>query len=175
MKDLSNHYIGHDDPATPPDGGCMGSIIAMVLGLILCGIITFFTGCTPRTIVETHEVPVYVHDTLTTTVVRYDSIHHRDSIYLETFIKGDTVHVNKYVEKWRTKTETKHDTITRSVETPVEVERTVTITKEVAKPLTGWQTFRIWLGSIVILLAASTLIVLALYLLYTYRPKRNKS
>lgn len=174
MKDLSNHYIGHD-PTTPPDGGCMGSIIAMVLGLILCGIITFFTGCTPRTIVETHEVPVYVHDTLTTTVVRYDSIHHRDSIYLETFIKGDTVHINKYVEKWRTKTETKHDTITRSVETPVEVERTVTITKEVAKPLTGWQTFRIWLGNIVLTLLAAALAGLAIFLVYYLRFKAKKT
>lgn len=175
MKDLSNHYIGHEDPTMPPDGGCMGSIIAMVLGLILCGIITFFTGCTPRTIVETHEVPVYVHDTLTTTVVRYDSIHHRDSIYLETFIKGDTVHVNKYVEKWRTKTETKHDTITRSVETPVEVERTVTITKEVAKPLTGWQTFRIWLANIVLVLLAVALAGLAAFLVYYLRFKPKKT
>lgn len=142
MKDLENHHIGRSEPNKWKECGnnenadicsmfgCLGTIIM----LIVLAISAFFTSCS-RTIVD--ERPVYLHDTLTIQQLRIDSIMHRDSVYVETYTKGDTVFRVKFVERWRERIKEVHDTLTSTREVPVEVRRTEI--KEVEKPLTWWQ------------------------------------
>lgn len=181
MKDLENHHIGHGEPLRHADEhdpgsydyhneaadalsmfGFLGTCI-MIAVLLLFGL----CSCTPKTVTIREEVPVYLHDTLTNTIVRIDSLVERDSIYYETFIKGDTVMQTKYVEKWRTKTDIKHDTIIHEVEVPVTYTECTEVVKEVKKPLTWWQRLMQSLGY----LSLGAILAGAVYLLLRFRRK----
>ena len=58
-----------------------------------------------------------------------DSIYLHDSVYVKEFIKGDTVYVEKYKDRWRDRIREVHDTLYRTkvdsvqVSVPVEVEK----------------------------------------------------
>ena len=58
-----------------------------------------------------------------------DSIYVHDSVYVKEYIKGDTVYVVKYRDRWRDRTREVHDTLYRTkvdsvqVSVPVEVEK----------------------------------------------------
>lgn len=86
---------------------------------------------------KAQERVVYKHDTLA--VHHRDSIHLRDSIYIREWVKGDTVYVDRfrdrylYRDRWR-------DSILVKVDS-VAVERTKEV--KVEKPLNAWQRFRI--------------------------------
>lgn len=148
MKDLENHHIGHGEPLRHADDpqptenfdlgafGCLSSLCMVLLLLILT-----FCSCS-RTIIE--ERPVYVHDTLTTVQLRVDSVLHHDSIYVETFMRGDTVFLTKYTERWHDRIKLRTDTIREIKEVPVTI--TKTEVKEVPRKLTWWQLFLQWLG-----------------------------
>ena len=93
--------------------------------LLVCILITFqsiLPGCSPKII----ERVVERHDT--TYVNRRDSLHIIDSIYVKEYVKGDTVFVEKYKDRyvykdrWRDSISIKevHDTTT--VEKKVEKE-----------------------------------------------------
>lgn len=143
MKDLTNHYIGKQySPYDPPDGGYLGSLIAVFVGLIICAVITMFTSC-GHTEVITKEIPVYLHDTLTHVSIQADTliVTRHDSVWNNIFTKGDTVFVDRGRETTETKqgSSIKHDTVTVYIEVPVEVTETVTETKEVEKLLSWWQ------------------------------------
>lgn len=77
------------------------------------------------------------HDT--TTVHHRDSIHHQDSIYIREWIKGDTVFVDRfrdryvYRDRWRDSILVQRDTTVINHTKEVKVE----------KPLNAWQKFRI--------------------------------
>ena len=83
------------------------------------------------------ERVVYKHDTLA--VHHRDSIHLRDSIYIREWVKGDTVYVDRYRDRyvyrdrWRDSVRVKVDSVA--------VERTKEV--KVEKPLNAWQRFRI--------------------------------
>lgn len=153
MKDLTNHHIGHGEPLRHADEdlpeeiietaiGCIAQVGAFVIALFICALITMCcTGCS-RTIIE--ERPVYVHDTLTTVQLRVDSVLHHDSIYVETFTRGDTVFLTKYTERWHDRIKLRTDTIREVKEVPVTI--TKTEVKEVPAKLTWWQLFLQWLG-----------------------------
>ena len=80
-------------------------------------------GCSPRIV----ERVVYQRDT--TTVHHRDSVFFRDSIYVKEWLKGDTVYIEKYKDRyiykdrWRDSTSVKevHDTtiVERKVEKPL--------------------------------------------------------
>lgn len=95
--------------------------------LVLCLLVT---GCN-----EIKEIPVYIHDT--THVVK--EMH--DSTYIDrwhtVYQKGDTIYITDEVTKIVTKI--MRDTTYKYVEKPVEVSHV----KEVEKPLTKWQSFKI--------------------------------
>ena len=61
---------------------------------ILLLFITFLPGCSPKII----ERVVYQRDT--TVVHHRDSIIHRDSIYVKEWMKGDTVYIEKYKDRY---------------------------------------------------------------------------
>lgn len=102
-----------------------------VLGLMgLMGLIGL-VGC--KTVKETVEVPVYIHDTTQTVRELHDSTF-IDRWHTE-YQKGDTIFVTDEVTKIVTKI--KIDTAYKYVEKPVTISKTETV--EVEKPLTWWQ------------------------------------
>ena len=92
------------------------------------------TGCSlllPRETVRTQHDTVAVH--------HRDSIHLRDSIYIREWVRGDTVYVDRfrdrylYRDRWRDSIRIQHDTtaVYRTKEVKVE------------QPLKGWMRFKI--------------------------------
>ena len=119
--------------------GCLSALILSALGWML--VLLILAGCSPRIV----ERIVVQHDT--TTVHHRDTSHCRDSIYIREWMKGDTVYVDRFRDRyvfrdrWRDSVSVREVHDTTSVEVPVE------------KSLTGWQRFRIgafwWLLALV--------------------------
>lgn len=92
------------------------------------------SGCS---ILRPRETVRVQHDT--TTVHHRDSIHLRDSIYVREWVKGDTVFLDRfrdrylYRDRWRDSIRVQHDTTA--------VYRTKEV--KVQQPLSGWQRFKI--------------------------------
>ena len=115
-------------------------IVLLLLFLLLC------CSCTKR-VYETQyiEQPVYLHDTLRSTIYSHDTTIVKDSVYFA--IKGDTVVRERYNTKWQIKVA--HDTIIRFVEKPVEVVRTKEVEKQVeVNRIYLWQKLLMWIGGI---------------------------
>lgn len=109
-----------------------------VLGLIgLMGLIGL-VGC--KTVKQTVEVPMYIHDTTQTVRELHDSIY-IDRWHTE-YQKGDTIYITDEVTKIVTKI--KIDTAYKYVEKPVAISKTETV--EVEKPLRWWQKGLMWIG-----------------------------
>ena len=122
-----------------------------VLGLMgLMGLIGL-VGC--KTVKETVEVPVYIHDT--TQTVR--ELH--DSIYIDRFRevtkKNDTIYITDSIAVIKYSLIT--DTAYRYIERPVTVVRTEQV--EVKTPLHWWQKGLMWAGAIGILTALAAVVV----------------
>lgn len=96
------------------------------------------SGC--KTVKETVEVPVYVHDTT------YVAKEVHDSTFIDRwhteYQKGDTIFITNKVTKIVTKLKT--DTAYKYIEKPVVVSKTETV--EVKKPLSWWQKTFVWIG-----------------------------
>ena len=115
-------------------------IVLILLLLLLC------CSCTKR-VYETQyvEQPVYLHDTLRSTIYSHDTTIVKDSVYLS--IKGDTIVREKYNTIERIKVA--HDTIMRFVEKPVEVVSTKQVCKQVeVNRIYWWQKLLMWIGGI---------------------------
>lgn len=104
-----------------------------VLFILLLSSITFLPGCSPHII----EKVVYQSDT--TVVHHRDSIFQKDSVYVKEWMKGDTVFIEKfkdryiYKDRWRDSIKIVRDSV--SIEHIKEV--------KVEKPLSWWQNARI--------------------------------
>ena len=101
--------------------------------LILAVLVLSLTGCSKKII----EKVVYQHDT--TVVNRRDSLYFRDSIYVKEWLKGDTVYIEKYKDRYVYKDRWR-DSITVKVDS-VAVERIKEV--KVEKPLSFWQRLKI--------------------------------
>ena len=115
-------------------------IVLLLLLLLLC------CSCTKR-VYETQyiEQPVYLHDTLRSTIYSHDTTIVKDSVYLS--IKGDTIVREKYNTIERIKVA--HDTIMRFVEKPVEVVSTKQVCKQVeVNRIYWWQKLLMVIGGI---------------------------
>ena len=127
-----------------------GSLKTFWCLFIIC-LLTFLTACRSTRIVtvpEYHEVIVHQHDTTSLK----DSTYVHDSIFVE--VKGDTVLVEKYNVVYRDRW---HDRL----RTDSFLQRdTITVVKEVAKPLSRWQKAKMHLGTALLgLLLISALIL----------------
>ena len=113
-------------------------IVLLLLLLLLC------CSCTKR-VYETQyiEQPVYLHDTLRSTIYSHDTTIVKDSVFFA--INGDTIVRERYNTIERIKVA--HDTIKKFVEKPVEVLRTSikTETKEVNR-IYWWQKVMMLIG-----------------------------
>ena len=171
-KDLTNHYFGKPNKeARQNDAGCLGSLLGGVIAFIVCAIITALMPSCTHTQYVTQEVPVVVHDTLSLTIVKHDSIHHRDSVFYHIYTKGDTVHDVKYVEHWNTEYKTLYDTLYELQYAPFEK----VITKEVSVPaeLSKQQRLLIRLGEWMIFTIGIFLIYVLCYFIGKRLEKKN--
>ena len=139
--------------------GCLHVFIvvgAFIVTLLICAL---FSSCTTTKYVP---VPEYHTDTVRITNHTRDSIYLSDSIYVNDFVRDDTVY--KTVERWHTqyrdrwRTDTIYQSKRDSIPYPVEV------TKEVPAELTWWQKTRLHLANIVLVLLAVACVVWAVRL-----------
>ena len=123
--------------------GCLQGvavIVAIILGLLMCALLS---GCTTTKYVT---VPEYHTDTLRLSRNIRDSIYVHDSTYVRE--KGDTVTIERWHTRYveRTRTDTIYQSKRDSIPYPVDV------TKEVPAPLTWWQQARLHLANVVLYL-----------------------
>ena len=140
------------------------------LFLILCLVLTL-DGCRgTKTITERVEVPVVVTQEHHTESVKVDhvrdSVFQRDSVYY--YVKGDTVRIEKWHYLQGTTNVVRVDTlhVYDSVPYPVrvDVEKFITNTVEVEKPLWWWQKTLMIIGGIA---------MIALLLLIIYKTRKT--
>ena len=115
-------------------------IVLLLLLLLLC------CSCTKR-IYETQyvEQPVYLHDTLRSTIYSHDTTIVKDSVFFA--INGDTIVRERYNTIERIKVT--HDTIMRFVDKPVEVVSTKQVCKQVeVNRIYWWQKLLMVIGGI---------------------------
>lgn len=113
-------------------------IVLLLLLLLLC------CSCTKR-IYETQyvEQPVYLHDTLRSTIYSHDTTIVKDSVFFA--VNGDTIVRERYNTIERIKVA--HDTIMRFVEKPVEVVREKDTEKQVeVNRIYWWQKLLMGMG-----------------------------
>lgn len=95
---------------------------------VLAVILLSLVGCRANKSVVLERV-VHKTDTLYKTNLRVDSFRILDSVFVETFVRGDTVYKTNNVYKWRDRISYKTDTIYQfilrsdSTQVPVPVER----------------------------------------------------
>ena len=90
-------------------------------------------SCTPKIV----EHIVVQHDT--TAIHHLDSVYFRDSVYVKEYVKGDTVYVEKYKDRYLYKDKW-HD---RYIYKEFHDTTTVTVEKKVEKELTAGQKMKI--------------------------------
>lgn len=102
--------------------------------LITCILLaSLLTSCSPRIV----ERLVIQRDTTYLSSHVRDSIYLHDSVYVKEYIKGDTVFIVKYRDRWRDRTREVHDTLWRTkidsvqVSVPVEVEKKLPVGKKI--------------------------------------------
>ena len=122
-------------------------LMRIILSLALCIIVV---GC--KTTTKIVEVPiekvVTKTDSIYITKVKVDSVFEKDSIYINTYVKGDTIYRDNYrfISRWRDRV--KLDTIYKTHTDTIKVEKAITI--EVEKPLSWWQKVKQDVGGIAI-------------------------
>lgn len=120
-----------------------------ILFIILCCVL--LCGCATKTLTNTEykEVPVLVHDTLIQKSFSHDTTIVRDSVIIQQ--KGDTVFYTKYKDIYKTKYI--HDTVSKTVEKPVQIIKTQTKTEvQEVNVIYWWQKTLMALGIISIVL-----------------------
>ena len=115
-------------------------VLILLFALLLC------CSCTKR-VYETQyiEQPVYLHDTLRSTIYSHDTTIVKDSVFFA--VNGDTIVRERYNTIERIKVA--HDTIMRFVEKPIEVVREKNVEKQVeVNRIYWWQKLLMWMGGI---------------------------
>ena len=107
-----------------------GTLSYTILFTLLLSI-TFLPGCSPKIV----ERIVVQHDT--TTVHHRDTTYHRDSIYIRELMKGDTVYVDRYRDRYIFRDRWRDSVSVR------EVHDTTTVEKKVEKELSWAQRAKI--------------------------------
>ena len=124
--------------------------IGLLLGLVACALITMFAGCTTVRTVETVRT-----DTVWQNHMQHDSIHVRDSVWVERWTQGDTVYVVK--DRWKTewRERLQIDTVYIAKRDTLFVQKTTGKTKQ----LTWFDRWRVRIGTFIF-------IVLGLFAVY---------
>jgi uncharacterized protein YceK len=121
--------------------GCMHGILFLLAAAILIAVMALCQGCTTvREVIVTQQHT----DTVYQNRMQHDSIHIRDSIWVERWTQGDTVYVvkDRWKTEWREKLRVdtvyiaKHDTVR------------VAVTQQQTRQLTWFERWRERLGTI---------------------------
>lgn len=142
----------------------------IILSLALCIIVV---GC--KTTTKIVEVPVEKvvtkTDSIYITKVKVDSVFEKDSIYINTYVKGDTIYRDNYrfISRWRDRV--KLDTIYKTHTDTIKVEKAITI--EVEKPLSWWQKVKQDVGGIAMGILVTLLVGLIIWVLIKTRTPKN--
>lgn len=141
-------------------------ILALCLMLVGCKTIEYVP------IEKVVEKEIVKRDSIYITKVKVDSIKEVDSVYINTYIKGDTIYQDKYKYVYRYKDKVRVDTLWVFGIDSVVVDstKTITITKEVEKPLTWWQKLKQDVGGIAI---GVLLAVIIAFLVWLYFKKKS--
>lgn len=143
-------------------------ILALCLMLVGCKAIEYVP------IEKVVEKEIVKRDSIYITKVKVDSIKEVDSVYINTYIKGDTIYQDKYKYVYRYKDKIRVDTLWVFGIDSVVVDstKTITITKEVEKPLTWWQKLKQDIGGIAIGVLLSVIIAFFIWLYYKKRVSK---
>lgn len=142
----------------------------IILYLALCIIVV---GC--KTTTKIVEVPVEKEviktDSIYITKVKVDSVFEKDSIYINTYVKGDTIYRDNYrfISRWRDRV--KLDTIYKTHTDTIKVEKAITI--EVEKPLSWWQKVKQDVGGIAMGILVTLLVGLIIWVLIKTGTPKN--
>lgn len=145
-------------------------LMRIILSLALCIIVV---GC--KTTTKIVEVPiekvVTKTDSIYITKVKVDSVFEKDSIYINTYVKGDTIYRDNYrfISRWRDRV--KLDTIYKTHTDTIKVEKAITI--EVEKPLSWWQKVKQDVGGIAMGILVTLLVGLIIWVLIKTRTPKN--
>ena len=145
-------------------------LMRIILSLALCIIVE---GC--KTTTKIVEVPVEKEviktDSIYITKVKVDSVFEKDSIYINTYVKGDTIYRDNYrfISRWRDRV--KLDTIHKTHTDTIKVEKAITI--EVEKPLSWWQKVKQDVGGIALGILVTLLVGLIIWVLIKTRTPKN--
>ena len=132
--------------------GCIHGVLFVVAVVVLIIIAALCHGCTTTKEVIVEKVRT---DTVYKNHMQHDSIHIRDSVWVEKWTQGDTVYVVK--DRWKTewRERLKTDTVYIAKHDTVMVEKTT----EKTKTLTWFERWRVRIGTVFF-------IVLGLFALY---------
>lgn len=132
--------------------GCIHGVLFVVAVVVLIIIAALCHGCTTTKEVIVEKVRT---DTVYKNHMQHDSIHIRDSVWVERWTQGDTVYVVK--DRWKTewRERLKTDTVYIAKHDTVMVEKTT----EKTKTLTWFERWRVRIGTVFF-------IVLGLFALY---------
>jgi len=122
---------------------------ALVIALLL------LAGCSPRIVEKVRYEYIYTE--------RVDTTFIKDSVYLKEYIKGDTVRIVEFRDRYKYQYKMVRDTVAVHDTTAIETVKTV----EVEKPLSGYQ--KAGIGAFPWLVAA-----IALLLAWTFRKRLLK-
>lgn len=148
-------YKGLDDDERLKIGCLQGVVFVVMLfvGLLLC---VLFGSCT-----TTQYVPVYHHttDTVRQVLHQRDSLYFCDSIYVNDFVREDTVWRVK--ERWHTQYVERiyHDTLVQAKIDSVPVPYPVETTKTVERKLSLLENVLMTIGSCTIIFLILTVVV----------------
>lgn len=129
-------------------------------GIIVCILISFFTGCK-----SVQYVPLETVKTDSVYIDRFqrDSIYIRDSVYVNRWTAGDTVYQDKIVYKYIYRDKVKYDTIN------VLRSDTVCVPYPVERRLTKWEQVRLNVGGWAIAVVVITILVIVGCVVYKIR------
>lgn len=103
------------------------------------------------------EKEVVKYDSIYITKVRVDSIYDRDSIYINSYTKGDTIFVDKYKYVYRYKDKVRVDTMVVNKVDSVYIEKPMMVEKQ----LSWWQKFKQDVGGFAIGIALLLILAFA--------------
>lgn len=136
----------------------------IIVGSMLHLLLLVMTSCTtPKPVVL--ERVINKTDTLYKTNYKADTFRVHDSIYVESYMIGDTIYKTKNVYKWRDRVSVKTDTIYKSIlradsiPVPVPVEHKAT----------WWERTQMFIGKIVVVAVVLFAISLLLWLIHRRR------
>ena len=128
------------------------TLYTFILILLLC----LCNSCSTIKYIPVETVKTEYHNNyLRDSIFRYDSIFVKE--------KGDTVFMERYRYLYRDKIVRDSIFVSDTIRIPYPVE----VTKEVKKPLSGWQNFQVWCGR----MALAVLLLIVMYFVFTLKKR----